>query len=305
MIDIETIHDVRSFEGLREEWTDLLSASASDCIFLTWEWLFTWWVHLAGRRTLSILAVRSNGQLIGLAPLAIAPPSLAHLLSLGTLEFLGTGHVGSDYLDLVIRRGWEPTVLAALAHHIAARNLVIGLTQLDLKNGTAWRLGRALAGRGWAALSSATTVCPVVDLRTVEWTGYLAHRSSSVRYNFRRRLRQLERLGPVTFERATTDDERRESLRRLVAFHLRRWKRRGGSEAFHQRALVAFHEAFSRLALERGWLRLRTLRTGDQPVAEWYCLRYRGAMLFYQSGFDEAYTKHSVGLIAMGLAIKA
>ena len=36
-----------------------------------------------------------------------------------------------------------------------------------------------------------------------------------------------------------------------------------------------------------------------------YCLRYRGAMLFYQSGFDESWTKQSVGLVAMGLAIKA
>ena len=39
-------------------------------------------------------------------------------------------------------------------------------------------------------------------------------------------------------------------------------------------------------------------------MASWYCLRYGGAMLFYQSGFDETLAKHSVGLVAMGLSIK-
>ena len=253
----------------------------------------------------SILAVRADDQLIGLAPLAVSPPSLAHLFSLRMLEFLGTGHVGSDYLDLIIRRGFEHTVLAALAEHLAARNLVIGLRQLDLKNGTAWRFGRALAGRGWSASYSATDVCPYVDLKGVQWTAYLERRGASVRANFRRRLRQLEQIGPVTFAAAATDDERHASLQQLIAFHLRRWERRGGSDAFHEPALIAFHEDFSRLALARGWLRLYTLRCGDRPVASWYCLRYRDAMLFYQSGFDEEYAKHSVGLVAMGLAIKA
>ncbi len=305
MISIETIQDVDAFARLRDEWTELLSASASDCLFLTWEWLFTWWTHLSGRRRLSIITVRDDGRLLGLAPLAIKPPSLTHLFSLRTLEFLGTGHVGSDYLDLIIRRGAEPRVLAALAKHLAERNLIIGLTQIDLKDGEAWQLGRVLAGLGWSASYSATDVCPYVDLKSVEWTEYLGQRSSSLRYNFRRRLRHLEKLGPVAFEPAVTDGDRRESLRRLVDFHLRRWAGRGGSEAFHEPELIAFHEDFSRVALARGWLRLFTLRCGACPAAVWYCLRYRDTVLFYQSGFDEEYARHSVGLVAMGLAIKA
>jgi CelD/BcsL family acetyltransferase involved in cellulose biosynthesis len=68
---------------------------------------------------------------------------------------------------------------------------------------------------------------------------------------------------------------------------------------------VAFHDAFSRLALARGWLRLFTLRVGEAPVAVLYCLRYGTTMHYFQSGFDDAWTRRSVGLVAMGLAIKA
>jgi CelD/BcsL family acetyltransferase involved in cellulose biosynthesis len=305
MIAIDTIRDVPAFERLRDEWTELLSASASDCVFLTWEWLFTWWQHLGGRRQLAIVAVRDEGRLIGLAPLGVSGLSLARLLPLRTLEFLGSGQVGSDYLDVIVRRGREHDVLAALTAHLGGGNRVLALTQMESRKGLAWRLGRQLASRGWTSTRAVTSVCPFIDLRGSDWPKYLESRSASQRYNFRRRLRGLEREGGVTFTHAATDEIRHESLARLIAFHLRRWNQRGGSDGFNRPGLIAFHEDFTRLALARGWLRLFTLRVGPAPVADLYCLRYRGAMLFYQSGFDEQWTKHSVGLVAMGLAIQA
>src|SRR2546427_4482076 len=45
------------FEKLREEWNELLQASASNCLFLTWEWLYTWWKHLSEDRRLFIITV--------------------------------------------------------------------------------------------------------------------------------------------------------------------------------------------------------------------------------------------------------
>jgi CelD/BcsL family acetyltransferase involved in cellulose biosynthesis len=99
LVQVEKIESSEAFERLAGEWTELLAASRSDCLFLTWEWLFTWWKHLSGARRLSILAVRSRGELIALAPFASRPRRLEKFLSVGALEFLGTGSVGSDYLE--------------------------------------------------------------------------------------------------------------------------------------------------------------------------------------------------------------
>jgi CelD/BcsL family acetyltransferase involved in cellulose biosynthesis len=66
----------------------------------------------------------------------------------------------------------------------------------------------------------------------------------------------------------------------------------------------AFHESFSRLALERGWLRLSLLRMNGRPIAALYGLLYRGRFYFYQSGYDPTWRRDSVGLVTMGLAIK-
>ena len=67
---------------------------------------------------------------------------------------------------------------------------------------------------------------------------------------------------------------------------------------------MAFHEEFSRLALDEGWLRLWVLNLDSTPAAFVYCLRYRNVVYFYQSAVDELYARHSVGLVAMGLAIR-
>ena len=40
---IEEVNDVEGFRSLKETWNNLLRESSDNNIFLTWEWLFTWW----------------------------------------------------------------------------------------------------------------------------------------------------------------------------------------------------------------------------------------------------------------------
>src|SRR5438034_687859 len=198
-VTIEVVEQAARFRDLRQEWNALLQASASDCLFLTWEWLYTWWQCLSGKNSLFLLLVRFGEELVAIAPMMIRPRQLTRLLPFQTLEFLGTGSAGSDYLDLIIRRGMEEP----------------------------------------------------------------------------------------------------------VALHHRRWRPRGGSDALHTENLIAFHREFTRTALERGWLRLFTLWLGEKPAASLYGFRYGRTFYFYQSGFDPAYAKNSVGLVTMGLSIES
>jgi CelD/BcsL family acetyltransferase involved in cellulose biosynthesis len=67
---------------------------------------------------------------------------------------------------------------------------------------------------------------------------------------------------------------------------------------------VAFHRSFAQLAHQRGWLRLYVLRLNGTPAACLYGLLYGRKFYFYQSGFDPAFEKYSVGMISMGLGIQ-
>ena len=75
-LTVETVTDALGFAALQQEWDRLLQSSDSDGLFLTWEWLYTWWKHLAGDRELSILTVRCEGELVALAPCALRLASL-------------------------------------------------------------------------------------------------------------------------------------------------------------------------------------------------------------------------------------
>ena len=86
----ERIESAKEFYELREEWNALLQSSASNCVFLTHEWMSTWWKHLRETRQLSIVTARESGRLIGIMPLALRPPQYARMMP-RLLEFLAKG----------------------------------------------------------------------------------------------------------------------------------------------------------------------------------------------------------------------
>lgn len=302
---IERIENTAGFEKLREEWTSLLEASASSSMFLTWEWLSTWWRHLSEGRGLFLLAARRDGELVAMAPLALRPGRLTHLRPFRSLEFLGTGSVGSDYLDLVIRRGREDEALDALAESLAGGKIPLKLAQLKTCSCAAVDLAAELGQRGWIISEAKTDICPFIHLAGHSWESYLATLGPAHRYNFQRRLKNLGKQFDVRFERVVSEAQRREALALLVRLHNMRWQGRGGSTAFHTAGLLSFHNELSRLALDRGWLRLFVLRLNGEPAASLYGFRYGRTFYFYQSGFDPRYSKYSVGLVTMGLAIRS
>ena len=303
-VTVDTIGEVPRFAAMRQEWDGLLQSSDSDGLFLTWEWLYTWWKHLAGNRRLSILAVRCGGELVALAPCGLRLPSLSRGRPLPMLEFLGSGSVGSDYLDIIVRRGREPEALQALASCLAGERLILNWTQLKLGTCLAAGVGSALGESGWSVSDSETNTCPFIPLAGKSWETYLATLGAEHRYNFHRKWKRLNRDFKVHFEQVSTQAECRESIDLVIALHNLRWRDRGGSDAFHTPGLVAFHREFSQVALNRGWLRLYVLRLDGKPAAALYGFLYRRTFYFYQSGFDAAYDKYSVGLVAMGLAIQ-
>ena len=302
---LEVINTEKRFEEVREEWTELLADSASNCVFLTWEWLHTWWKHLAGSRKLHVLVVRSGANVIAIAPLASPSTTLTRLARIRALEFLGTGSVGSDYLDIIARRGNENEAMDALTDYFQRENFVLDLKQL-LENGSlALRLTARLEQQRWKLSEIRTNVCPFIDLAGHTWESFQAGLGPKHRYNFHRRLKNLRRDFDARFECVVSEDQRSSALLTLVALHNERMQARGGSDGLHTSALVGFHEEMTRLALSRNWLRLFVLSLNGEKVAALYGFMYGKKFYFYQSGFAPSHAAHSVGLVTMGLAIEA
>lgn len=296
---VELIESLDGFARLAPQWNTLLHASEGDCPFLTHEWLHTWWKHFGRSRRLQLLAVRDSDELIALAPLFLAPGP-AGMFS--RLEFLGTGHAGSDYLDLIVRRGREGQGLQALAGAITARKRALRLTHLPAAS-AASRLADALAEDGWTLRAAQGGVCPVVRLTGHSWDSYLGSLGASHRANFRRRYKALTQRFDLRFEAVADESARHQALGTLMDFHGQRFGTR--STAFVTPALREFHHEATGRALAGSWLRMYVLRLAGAPAAVMYGFFYGNRFYFYQHGFDPQYESFSVGLVLMGLTIRA
>jgi CelD/BcsL family acetyltransferase involved in cellulose biosynthesis len=298
---VNIIEDVERFTALTPEWNELLRASSADCPFLTAEWLQAWWVQVAGARQLHIITVRDEDQrLIAIAPLMVVDGPLGLFRR---LEFLGTGHAGSDYLDVIVRRGHEREGLRALVAAIREEKAVLCLSHVADAS-FALVLGERLAEVGWTSRRTPASVCPIVTLAGHTWDSYLGSLGASHRANFRRRLRALTNRFDMRFELVTSEPARGEAMAALLRFHDQRFGARG-STAFQSPALCAFHDDATKRARDQGWLRLFVLRLDGTAAAVMYGFSYNRRFSFYQHGFDSQYEPFSVGLVLMGLTIQA
>ena len=298
---IEVVDNLDAFSRLEPEWDGLLHASASDSPFLTWEWLHTWWRHLAGSRRLQVATVRDGDSLVAAAPLAIVRHAVP---CLSTLEFLGTGFAGSDYLDLIARRGFEGDCVRELGCLLRSQRRALRLDHAPTAS-LAGLLASELRDCSWTVMRTPSDACPFATLAGHTWDTYLETLAASHRTRFRRYLNALRKKFAVSFELAATARARRDALAALVGFHDARWGARGGSTAFATPALRDFHEDVTGRALARGWLRLYVLRLDDVPAAVTYCFGYNARFYLYQHGFNDRYRHYSVGLVALGLTIRA
>src|SRR5438445_12305165 len=114
---IERISSELEFRALQQEWNAVLQKSPGNTVFLTWEWIASWWsAYGAGKQLLVLVARDPNGICLGIAPLYVERRGKASR----RVKFLGDGTFDSDYLDLIIVWGNEHAVVASFLQELKA-----------------------------------------------------------------------------------------------------------------------------------------------------------------------------------------
>lgn len=302
---IDLVEDSAGLEILRPEWQELLKASSVDCLFMSWEWLASWWKHVAAGRRLHVLTVRRGGRLVGIAPWALRPAQPGRLIPFRALEFMGMGDIGSDYLDLIARPEDEAEVVKVLGDYLEKHRMFVEFQRVKHSSQRVATLISRLDQAGWQTQQLITENCAYLDLKGHSWKSYLSTVSRSHRANVNRRQRRLkESFQSVEFLMATDEAARAACFKDFAHLHAMRWSGDERSTALTGPTVMAFHEEFSRLALERGWLRLYVLKLDGKAVASTYSFRYGDVFYYYQAGYDPAYCSYSVGLSTLAMAIE-
>ncbi len=299
-IEVTEITEPAAFADLAAAWDDLLSDSEAYAPFLGWPWISTWWEVFGEGAALHVLAAHAgDGTLLGLAPLMVRRGVEGFGRGLRVLLLIGQqGETLAERLDLIVRRGHEEAVVAALAGHLVRRQralfdvLFFERGRSDSPTLALW--GRALAARGLRVEAGRSQPSPYLPLpATVD-----ALRASMSR-NFRRQLanarNRLAREGHVALRFAPRDVPVEEAMDTLIALHRARWGPEEGS--FRTPDYVRFHRALSRRLAARGELVLALLDVDGRTVAARYDFLGDERVWCFQGGWSPDFERMRVGTL--------
>lgn len=309
---IAVVSSREEFEALEEPWNQLLAESSANTYFLRWEWMWSWWGAFgAAQGDLYILVAKRGGRVVGIGPFYRATSKIARVFPVRQLLFLGTstssaGDIGSEYLDLITQGQQSFDIAQAMFDHISSSGVCQELVLLHVpaQSSTMQFLLERAAAAGYLHQELQRWQCPYIAL-PASWGQFLETLGSTMRYKFRKNLRELEKHGDHAFRITTAPDELDADLQRLVRLHQGRWEGRGMSGVFADPQYQTFLRMVSGYALQNGHLRLSFVTVSGKPVAAVFNVAYGNKIYYYQSGFDTSLDKKvAIGTFAHSLCLE-
>ncbi|PYM61430.1 MAG: hypothetical protein DMD79_12855 [Candidatus Rokuibacteriota bacterium] len=304
--EIRVVRTDAGFDALEDSW-NLLLRDADVSVFQTFEWLRAWWRHFGKDRKLHCLVFTEDGRTVGIAPMFQRPVRVAGLRIATRLRFIGCGI--SDYLDVIMARGYEESVLKALARYLRLHPEewdIFEIIDVNERSPVFRTLPGLLREEGIDVYSYQGSACPYTVLPDT-WEEFRRHIGQKMRYHLKRKKEKLsERFRwEIEIVRSPADDID-QAVREFIGIHEQRWKGLGFRSAFDDETHRAFHFEVSRKLAERDWLRLFFLKVDGRRVAVSFDFNFGRRIHVYLShahGPDEI-MKLSPGLLIRFMAIE-
>jgi len=293
--------------ALRDDWDFLAQHDLRDGFFRTATWYLAWRRHIRPDATPFVISVRSHdGRLLGLAPLCrVKHRDLGFRLD--AIGFGGREVVSGDYLDILAAEARPAVVEAVLDQlwHVRSRwgLLVFGET-IDggdfQRTVESWAAQRRLAIR-----RQEERTCPYIELPR-RFDEYLRSVGDSMRYQIRRRTRDVLEKNGARVDVCTRPDEIADGVATLVRLHLARWRSADNAGTLGQQGFAEFLRDVCLSPPAGARPRLYLLNHDGRPAAALLAFHFGETALYYQAGWDpdSPLSRLSPGVVLMGRSIE-
>ncbi len=275
----------------KSAWNRLLARSETHSVFLTWQWLSTWWECFDEGATLFTFAVERDNELVGIAPLMVRREN-----GIRYVEFLGMG--SSDYCDVIALEENKADVLRAVLDALFKRRDRwdrIRLRYLPAHSNTAKSLASLPLPAGWEYLQEVEATCPALSIEASRvFAESCAQKKSLVRH-----ARYFERLAPLRFHHALDADEILDRLPEFIEQHRDRRFMAGDHSLFDDPRHKRFYERMIPVMLEAGLLRFGVLQWKDEVLAYHLGFHYDGVFTWYKPTFNVDWARYSPGEVLL------
>lgn len=293
---VRVISDLKGFESLSATWNSLLLKCQDDnSIFLTYEWLWTWWRHFGEGKKLNILLIEKGSQVIGIVPLMKVEykigPIKFHLLEKISLT-------SCNYVWLTSPENRQEAITAVLAYlkeELSKNKLVLRLTLVpeDSRFLDLLRTHTSLVSEALVIQERVMTSAPYITLPTT-WDEYFRSLSHRRRKRLRQASRSLEKSHNVAFKQFTADSVE-EGLNKFFDLHQRRWQSVNIRGVFSTPEMKEFYRDIASQFLRKNWLHFSCLTVDNEMASGEYGFVYNRKFYALTAARDIRYPKYSVG----------
>ncbi|MFQ5900224.1 MAG: GNAT family N-acetyltransferase [Thermodesulfobacteriota bacterium] len=303
ILPVECIQTDEGFRALREEWNNLLVDSWSNNIFLTWEWMYTWWKNFKGDSSLMIFTIRDRmGKLVCVAPFRRKVVKYYDVMPVARIQFIGTREneeerIGSKYLDVILlqkRRMIQDELLECLFRHvikneiwdeIILENLRSDSVTLEFMGNVEHSMIRELTTEetGWSRYLKLPD----------SWDKFVDSQVPIYKYRINRTLETMKRLGEMRFEVVETEEELEIIFNEFVELHKpgNAWRANPDLGLFSNARFYNFHHTVLKPLFRAGTITMARLTIDGKPCGVIYNMRHNKVAMFYELGMEKKFAK--------------
>ncbi len=293
-MNYQVLNTIDLFTQQKEAWEALLCDSNWSTIFQQPSIQEAWWLSHE-QPELAVFTVYNEQKLVGVVPLFKKKDGR-------TFEFLGDADV-SDYLDIVTTAENFSRTLKAFTEFLQSNTewSALKLVSIPAESPTLPALQQLAHQNGWLFKQTQQDVCPIIELPTT-WEEYLSAVGKKQRHEMTRKWRRLEEAGKVEFRIVTDIEKEPTALETFLTLHSQSSTEKA---TFWTPAHRQYFELVTRVATQKGWLRLYFLDFDGEPAATLWCFDYQDGLLLYNSGFNaEKFSGMSIGNVLTSYSIQ-
>lgn len=299
MFETHVITDSAAFKDLKDEWNSLLQKSHANTIFLTWEWLYTWWEVFGNGGELFIITVRNDKEdLVGLAPLFIKKTKY-YKFPVKEMTFIGVGH--SDRQDFIISEN-DPEIIREIIEKIYENKNRCNIVHFEQIPDNSLLASIKFDG-GFQPEIELGSLCPFLKIEN-DWGKYFNSLDRKFRYDIKNKIKQLNKLGTWEFKLTRKEKDKDDLISFMENIEIKSKKTKTEKTFFSVEKNKYFLSNFLKISEENNWIAFSTLTINGNPLTYSLGFIFGDRFYGYSTAYDINYYKYAPGKIVINETIK-
>lgn len=293
MLTIRRITTTEEFETLSVAWNDLLKKSEIRSVFLTWEWLYTWWEHFSARGELRLITVWREDKLAAIAPLMLLRKRKWGL----NLKLLANiAYTSTDISGFIVAQGDDEAALKLCEAISQSRDewQVFEMAEASLGNSCCMQHTGCFPSSEFS-IRNEKSVHLFIPFEK-DWETFYNSQSKNLKQDHKRKFARLKKEGVnLQYRIYGGKDIQPKHLQEIYKIN----EFGNFPDTYRSPTAKKFHQKLVERMQEAGYLELSFLNLDGVPVAFRYGFIFDNHYEDWRLGYDSRYAAYSPGTLLL------